>query len=242
MILFVVPAYNEERNISDSIAETHRFASTQQWDHRIIVVDDGSSDRTAGLVLELAKHYPCQLISYQPNRGVGEAFRRGLNEALKMAADTDWIVTLEADRTGDLQILPEMFRVAASGKDVVLASCYAAGGGVEGTNWYRTLLSKVANFMIRFSLRLKDIRTFSSFYRVYRPAALRSVLERYGDFYQESGFACVIELLARLARTGQRIAEVPMVLQGSKRRGPSKMKVGRTILGYLRVIVRNAAL
>lgn len=241
MIFFVVPAYNEEKNISDYLSETHRFADAQGWSHRFLIVDDGSSDRTAELVLEAAKTLPCELISYQPNRGVGEAFRRGLTEALRQAAPKDWIVTQEADRTGDLQILSSMIRLAEGGYDVVLASCYAKGGRIEGTNGYRMFLSRTANFVTQQTLGLYGIQTLSSFYRLYRPSALRAVLDRYGDFYKDPGFACVIELLVRLVRTGQKVVEVPMVLQGNKRRGPSKMKVFRTILGYGSVIVRNIA-
>jgi dolichol-phosphate mannosyltransferase len=239
VIHFVVPAFNEEENISDYLAETHRFAEAQGWKHRFVVVDDGSTDRTAEKVLEAARRMPCELVSYQPNRGVAEAFRRGFHEALRTAGPDDWIVTQEADRTGDLQILPGMIRSAEQGADAVLASCYAPGGGVEGTTPLRMLLSRGANGLIRSTLGLHGIRTYSSFYRVYRPAALRRVIDKYRDFYEEAGFACVIELLVRLVRTGSTVVETPMVLQGSKRRGPSKMKVLRTIGGYFRVIGRN---
>ncbi len=239
MLLFVVPAYNEEANIEALIRETHEFLSTRGLKYRLIVVDDGSRDRTAAIVGECAKKYPCEVVGYQPNRGVGEAFRRGLNRALELAGADDLIVTKEADRTSDMSILPDLLRKIGSGCDVALASCYAKGGGIEGTTWFRLLCSRCANAMIYTAFHIRGVHTYSSFYRVYRPSALRKVLARYGDYYTEPGFACVIELLVRLAKTGARIEEVPMTLVSGRRIGKSKMKVMRTVFGYFRVIGRN---
>ena len=240
MIYFVVPAYNEEKNIGTLIEETHAFALSNHLEYKLIVVDDGSADETARIVLEKAHSYPCLLVSYKPNRGVGEAFRQGLNKALSLAKDKDVIVTKEADHTSDLGILQKLLEQVRSGSDVALASCYAKGGGVTGTTLSRIILSRCANLLIYAAFNIRGIHTYSSFYRVYRPAALRKVLSRYGDFYEETGFGCVVELLVRLARLKMKITEVPMLLQTGLRVGKSKMKVGKTIQGYLRIIVRNA--
>jgi dolichol-phosphate mannosyltransferase len=239
MIYFIVPAYNEEDNIQKLIEETHITALAHKWEYRLIVVDDGSHDRTAEQVRESAKQFVCEVISYQPNRGVGEAFRRGLNYALSMAKEGDWIVTKEADGTSDLSILPAMIQKIEAGADAVLASCYADQGSIAGTSLWRIFLSKVANFVINTLFHIRGIHTYSSFYRIYKPKALRAVVERYGDFYKEPGFACVIELLIRLSKLRLNIQEEPMVLQASKRIGNSKMKVFQTMLGYARVISRH---
>lgn len=239
MIYFVIPAYNEEANIESLIRETDAFLSSRKLGYRLIIVDDGSTDRTAEIVREKAKHRPIELVSYRPNRGVGEAFRQGLHRALALAGEDDQIVTKEADGTSDLAILLELLARVEAGCDVALASCYAKGGGIEDTTWLRLLTSRCANGLIQAAFNIRGVRTYSSFYRAYRPAILRRALSRYGDFYKEAGFACVIELLVRLVRCGARVEEVPTVLRSSRRIGKSKMKVGRTILGYFHVIGRN---
>lgn len=239
MIIFVVPAYNEERNIARLVETTDSFLKREKIPYRLIVVDDGSSDRTAEIVRQKSSSFPCSLISYRPNRGVDEAFRQGLKQALTTAGEGDFIVTMEADLTGDLGILKGMAAKLAQGFDVVVASYYAEGGGIEGTAWYRKILSRCANLCTRMLFRIQGIHTYSSFYRAYKPQALEAVLKHYGDFYQEKGFACVVELLIRIDRLKFRIGEVPMVLRGSERAGKSKMKIGRTLLGYLRISVRN---
>ena len=84
------------------------------------------------------------------------------------------------------------------------------------------------------ALGLSGLATLSSFYRVYQVSALQAMRARYGDaFITTRGFECMVEILYRAARLGLRISEVPMVLDGSRRVGKSKMKVLRTSLAYL---------
>ncbi len=239
MIYFLAPAYNEEANVAGLIGDVDAFARSHGIEYRLLIADDGSGDRTAEIVAECSARYPCEVLSYKPNQGPGEAFRRGFNSLLEQAKDGDFIVTLESDRTADLNLVTGFLAKAAAGADLVVASYYAKGGSVEGTAWHRKLLSRAANVLISGTLGVRGIHTYSSFFRLYRVRALRAVREAYGDFYQEKGFACVLELLVRMSKLGQRLDEVPMVLQGANRIGKSKMRVGRTIQGYLRVIARN---
>ena len=242
MIYFVIPCYNEEKNIAPMLRDTHVFLEKHELPHTLMVVNDGSLDGTAERVLEIQKEgrVGCELISYTPNRGVAGAFREGFHHALARAGTSDLIVTIEADRTGDLNILGQMLDQIAAGADVSLASCYAPGGGIEGTNAFRRFLSVAANGLIRFFFGMHHIHTYSSFYRVYRPNVLKAVQDSYGDFYEESGFGCVVELLVRIYRMKFKIEEIPMVLRGQMRTGKSKMRIGKTVLGYLRVIQRNS--
>lgn len=235
MIFYVIPAYNEELNIARLISETDAFSKKIGENYQLIIADDGSRDRTADIVRQKSEGLPLVLISYLPNRGVQEAFRRGFQMALGKALDGDVIVTMEADGTADWEILPVFLRKIREGLDVVVASYYARGGSVRGTAWHRKVLSRCGNIFTRIFLPIKGVSTYSSFYRIYRPAALKAVLERYGDFYEEKGFACVVELLYRIHCLGFRVGEVPMVLEGARRVGKSKMKVFQTILGYLRI-------
>lgn len=238
MIFLVAPAYNEEQNVGRLIQETDSALKKINEHYRLIVVDDGSRDKTSQIVQVKSSQYPVTLISYQPNRGVQEAFRRGFEAALGSAQEEDVIVTLEADGTADWNLLPIFQAKIKQGFDVVVASYYAKGGRVEGTVWHRRFLSLGANLFTRIFLPIPGVSTYSSFYRMYRPSALRSVKEKYGDFYTETGFSCVVELLYRMHRLGLRITEVPMVLKGQNRVGKSKMKIFQTIKGYIRIGTR----
>lgn len=243
MVIFVSPAYNEELNIGGLIDRTHRYCADHSILYHQIIVDDGSSDETAQIVARETKtrSLPVTLISYHPNRGAGEAFREGLVHALSVAKDGDAIVTMESDGTSDLEILPLLLDKIAKGADVVIGSCHALGGRMQGNAWHRVFLSRCANILITTLFSMKGLTTLSSFYRAYRLPALRKVLHVYGSFSEEKTFSFVVEILIRLARLGFKIEEVPMILNNENRKGKSKMKIVKNIMGYLRIIRRNLA-
>ena len=93
--------------------------------------------------------------------------------------------------------------------------------------------------MIRRSGGL-DASTVSSFFRVYRASVLQRGYQAYGDdLIRERGFACKAEILIKLSRMGITVAEVPVILDWSKREGESKMKVLPTMGGYARMMARQ---
>lgn len=238
----LIPAYNEAQNIERAVQRTIAALEPLGRAFTICVINDGSRDATRDIVLRLAAaDTRVRLLEHEVNRGVGQVFRTGFTHVLAQGAPDDWVLTTEADNTSDVGILPAMLARLAAGDDLVLASCYAPGGGVTGTGWHRHLLSAVANAFVRQLFGLRGLHTFSSFYRLYRLDVLRRVREKHGAQLLDSpGFSCMVELLVRIHRLGAvRISEVPMVLRGEERIGASNMKVVRTILGYLQLFVRE---
>ncbi len=83
--------------------------------------------------------------------------------------------------------------------------------------------------------------TYSSFYRVYRAPFLEYALRSYGvRLIEERGFVCVVEMLLKFGLLNARISEVPLRLDGQRRKGASKMKVLRTIRGYVMLYMHAA--
>lgn len=245
MIHVVIPAFNEAGNIEVTLPEiSERFRPFIEG-HRIVVVDDGSTDETAALCRQAAAQgTPVEVVSHGQNLGPGTAFRTGFLHVLKDALPSDLVVTLEGDQTSDPNILARMIRRAREEDDhIVLASCYLYGGGIQGTSLHRVGLSHVANGLMKKALGLTGLATLSSFYRVYQASALFALRERYGadGFITSRGFECMVEILYRAAQLRLRISEVPMVLDGSRRVGKSKMRVLSTSLAYLKLAVRAQA-
>jgi dolichol-phosphate mannosyltransferase len=232
-VYFVIPAYNEADNLPRLISNLSSTMATLGYEYQTVLVDDGSSDGTAEVARRLGGSID---VLSQPNQGPGAAFRNGFRHALTLARDEDLIITLEADNTSDLSILPRMIE-ALQGQDAVLASVYAPGGGLIGTSPLRKFLSWGANLMLVLALGTPHIHTYSSFFRVYRPQILRRAQFAFEDqLLVESGFVCMVELLIKLLLIGCRFVEVPMVLDGLQRSGKSKMRILRTIKGYGRVL------
>jgi dolichol-phosphate mannosyltransferase len=239
MIYFIIPAYNEAANLPELLSSLRNWAVARNESCHVIVVDDGSRDATAEIVRAF-RGLPVTLVSHEVNRGVHEVFRSGLRAWSELpAASHDLVVTLEADNTSSLEILDAMLSRARQGDDLVLASCYAPGGEVVGTNLFRRFLSFCANVILRCTPGMPSVYTFSSFYRIYRAPFLEYALRSYGPrLIEEKGFVCVVEMLLKFGLLKARITEVPLRLDGGRRKGASKMRILRTIRGYLELFLR----
>jgi dolichol-phosphate mannosyltransferase len=240
----VIPVYNEEPNIDGLLEGVRERFDPLGVRYRIVMVDDGSSDRTVEKCRAASRpEAPIAVVSHGVNRGPGAAFLTGFLEVLKDADPLDIVVTMEGDRTSDERIVTRLLhRIWAEGDDIVLASCYLYGGGIKGTQLHRVGLSHIANGLIKKTLGLSGLATLSSFYRAYQVSALRAIRAQYGDqFIKSRGFECMVEILYRAAQLRLRISEVPMVLDGSRRAGKSKMRVVKTSLAYFRLIAQARA-
>lgn len=235
MRYFIVPAYNEAANLPNLAKELAPYLMRD--DSWLVISDDGSSDGTRELAPTLFPQQRLIVLGDGRNHGPGHAFNTAFDWVLARAKDEDLVVTMEADCTSDIRILPEMLAIADLGYDLVLASVYAQGGGFDQTTWLRKLLSATANFIYRFIFDLK-VSTLSSFYRVYRVRRLQVAKARWPRLIEEAGFICMLELLVKLIRVDARVIEVPMVLASKKRIGRSRMKLVRTTFEYLRFLWR----
>jgi dolichol-phosphate mannosyltransferase len=239
MAIFVIPAFNEEANVPRLLADLESRPDLWRDGGWVVLVDDGSTDGTIEAARAHDGDLPVEILPLVRNQGPGKAFDRGFRRALAFAPDDELIVTLESDTTSDLDALEAMLAAAREGADVVLAS-HHAGGELMNVSRHRRFLSRAASSVIRRGGGL-DASTVSSFFRVYRATALNAGYERYGDsFIRERGFACKAEILMKLSALGITIAEVPVVLDWSRREGESKMKVLPTMGGYARLMARQA--
>jgi dolichol-phosphate mannosyltransferase len=194
MIRFVIPAYNESQNIPNLLADLAPRA--RELGARVIIVDDGSTDGTSDVIEQHREDLHLAVVRHKVNRGLGTAINSGLRAALGEAHDDDYIVTLEADNTSDLDDLPAMLARASEGYDVVTASVYAPGGRIVGVAPWRLAASKAVSSTFRIAGGLQQIHTLSSLYRVYRAGTLRRAAETYGYLLvREPGFAANVELL-----------------------------------------------
>jgi dolichol-phosphate mannosyltransferase len=238
MAVFVIPAYNEEANIPRLLADLESRPDLWRDGGWVILADDGSTDRTVEVARAHEGDLPVEVLVAERNGGPGKAFDRGFRRALAFCREDELIVTLESDTTSDLDAVEAMMAAARAGADVVLASHHGTGE-LANVSAHRRFLSRAASSVIRRSGGL-DASTVSSFFRVYRASVLHRGYQAYGEeLIQERGFACKAEILIKLSRMGITVAEVPVILDWSKREGESKMKVLPTMGGYARMMARH---
>lgn len=115
-VFIVVPAYNEARRLGTVLDEL------SQTGHSIVVIDDGSQDRTA----EVAERHGCYVLRHTFNRGQGAALQTGISFALREGADV--IVTFDADGQHQTADLPALMAPVLSGRcDVALGNRFLNG-------------------------------------------------------------------------------------------------------------------
>jgi dolichol-phosphate mannosyltransferase len=230
MIVVVLPAYNEEHAVPLLIQRLRSVAHTElDQPLCILVVDDGSHDQTAERVRALAGD-DLILVQHGRNRGLGEAIKTGLSQAIRLGPDVRVIVTMDADNTHNPDLLPGMVAAIERGTDVVIASRYRKGSQVVGLSKLRELLSLVMSWLFRVLVPVRGVRDYSCGYRAYRAELIRQGFDRWGDeLVSRAGFSCMVELLLKLNRLQANMSEVPMVLRYDYKQGASKMKVGKTI-------------
>ena len=206
----------------------------QDYDLHIVLIDDGSKDSTAEEARSKATGLQLTILAHEINKGPGAAFATGFAHLADILRDIDWIITMEGDNTSRHTLILQLFTRSKEGYDVVLASPYMYGGGMDNTSFIRTVMSNVANLLVKELLGIHGIFTMSSFFRLYSAPVILKLQKRYGPgVVERTGFESMIELIMKMIIQGVTISEVPMVLDTSLRKGKSKMKVLRTIVGYL---------
>lgn len=232
----VVPVLNEAENLPRLLGSLRQLGRELQGSFalQLVLVDDGSTDRTSEVARELAGELELVVLSHPVNQGPGRAFATAFEHLASRLRPEDWVVTMEGDNTSRHELLRQMLTRTREGYEVVLASPYMYGGGIKNTTLWRVMLSHVANAFVKEALGVHGIVTMSSFYRLYSAGALQRLQAHYGGgIIERRGFEGMIEMLMKMMYLGLPISEVAMVLDTSQRRGKSKMKVLKTILGYL---------
>ena len=237
--LFVlIPVLNEAGNIP-RLADALRNLSTKlknEFDVCVLMVDDGSRDNTSQLAKQSAIESGIQLnvLRHETNQGPGKAFATGFCHLSSLVKENDLVLTMEGDNTSRVELLEQMLVRLAEGFDAVFASPYTYGGKIINTSTYRIFLSSVANLFIKELLGIHGILTVSSFFRLYRVPALKKLQATYGpEIVERRGFECMVEMTMKMMNLQITISEVPMVLDTRARVGKSRMKIAKTIRGYL---------
>lgn len=236
MVYVLLPAYNEEKGVGKVLDRLPQVMAQADAPFRIVVVDDGSRDRTAEVVSGFQSRLDLKLIRFEKNRGVGEVFKAGLRFIVENSAspEQDVCVVLDSDNTQDPLLMLKMISRVREGSDIVIASRFAGDGGMVGCPLFRRMLSAGASWLLRLLIGLPGVKDYSTFYRAYRVSLLQAGFARYGDaLLAGQGFAAIAGLLIRLARLSGRISEVPFLLRYDLKEGRSGIKLGKTILGYL---------
>jgi dolichol-phosphate mannosyltransferase len=241
-LYLVTPVFNEIENLPrlfEAFRET-REEHRAELEVAVVLVDDGSTDGTGATARALGDGLDVTVLEHRRNLGPGAAFGTAFAYLAERLGPDDWVVTLEGDNTSRHELLRQMLQRATEGHDAVFASPYMYGGGILHTHPLRVLISHLANTFVKEFLGVHGLLTVSSFYRLYRGTCLQRLQARYGArVIERAGFESMVEVVLKMMYLEMTISEVPMVLDTSRRKGKSKLRIGKTMRGYLALYGRK---
>jgi dolichyl-phosphate beta-glucosyltransferase len=198
----VVPAFNEERRLLPTLQAMERWLDGRGTPYEVLVVDDGSADRTKALAGEFAgKHPAFRVVALPENRGKGAAVRAGFAESRGSL-----VLFSDADLSTPLEELDRLSAALGDGADVAIASRALPGSNLEIRQaWYREHMGKTFNALVRLFTGLPFHDTQCGF-KLFRGEDARSLASE----MREDGFSFDVELLLLAGRHGLAVREIPV--------------------------------
>ena len=208
--LVVIPTYNEIDNIEDFVNQIIKINVD------ILIVDDNSPDGTGELVQKLSENLSqVNLLKRSGKLGLGSAYRDGFKWGLNKGYK--YLIEMDADFSHSFSDLNNIIQ-NSNNFDVVIGSRYIPGGGSNGWDFKRKLLSSYANKLSKVLLRSK-INDMTSGFRSYSSEALNEI-----NYFstKSDGYSFQIEMTIRSIEKKLSIKEVPIIFT-ERSLGNSKM-------------------
>jgi dolichol-phosphate mannosyltransferase len=213
----VLPTYDEAENVVPMIEAVLGVADAEGIAIRVLVVDDGSPDGTAGLAEGVAaRDARVAVMRRGAKEGIGPAYRAGFRRALAEGAGA--VVEMDCDFSHDPAVVPALLAALDDGADLALGSRYVGGGRVENWTAWRRAVSRGGCLYAQAVLRA-PVRDLTGGFKAFRADALRAIDYRTA---RAKGYAFQVELTYRALRAGLRVTELPIVFR-ERREGESKM-------------------
>ena len=223
----VIPCYNEEQRLPRTIEQVERFLAADGTSYELILVDDGSTDGTRGIMETAARRNPSVRLEALPhNRGKGRALAEGV-----AAAKGAEILVTDADLSTPIGELDKLRAELRKGAGVAIASRALRGSRVEVSQpFYRVLMGKAFNLLVQAVL-LPGIWDTQCGFKLFRGDVAHQAFAA----LTTDGFGYDPEVLYLAKRRGVKIAEVPVVWRNS---APTKVNPIASSLDMFRHVLK----
>jgi dolichol-phosphate mannosyltransferase len=222
LLSVVIPARDEEGCIASTVEHLHLELRLNHVPHEILVVDDGSSDRTADIVRELGSRVPeARLVTNGPPHGFGRAINCGLQN---MRGDA--VVIMMADESDDCRDVVRYWNKLNEGWDAVFGSRFMRGGGVIDYPWLKLRINRMANLFIRLLFRIPLNDTTNAF-KAYRAKVIEGCQP-----LLSAHFNLTVEVPLKTIIRGYSWVTMPITWR-NRRTGVAKLKIQEMGSRYL---------
>jgi dolichol-phosphate mannosyltransferase len=214
--LIIVPTFNELANAPILIERIFKRIPNSH----ILIIDDGSPDKTGEKIKEIQSKYPSSLFLLERARksGLGSAYRTGFAWGLERGYEE--LIEMDADLSHRVRDLKKMIdaKELKPNTDLVIGSRWMPGGKTENWSKSRELLSRAANLYVRAMLGM-GVKDSTAGFRIYSSSILKKLnLEA----IKSEGYSFQIEMTRAIHKLGGNIIEVPITFR-ERENGVSKM-------------------
>jgi glycosyltransferase involved in cell wall biosynthesis len=199
-ISVVIPAYNEEKNIENILLRTEKALESLNLPYEVIVVDDGSTDKTRFL----AERHKVTVLSNGRNHGKGFALRRGLKNVTG-----ELVITMDADGSHRPEDIKCLIVPLLNGADVVMGSRFTGREEKDSTKKLHILGNKLFNFLIKI-LAKRDITDSQTGFRAFKKKVLKEIE------ITCNGYDVETELTVKTLKNGFVVHEEPISFEKRK--------------------------
>ena len=196
----VIPAYNEEKRLPDTLEKVIAFTDRQAYPSEVLVVENGSQDRTYAVAQAFAEHYDQVILLKEEQRGKGLAVQRGM-----LTARGEYRFMCDADLSMPVDEISRFIPPTLQDYDIAIGSREAPGAIRYNEPQYRHLGGRAVNTMIRV-LALPGLQDTQCGFKCFTA----SVADELFRLQTLTGWSFDIELLYIARRRGYRIVEVPI--------------------------------
>jgi dolichyl-phosphate beta-glucosyltransferase len=228
----IIPAYNEAARLGNTLDRVLAYVTSERWDAEIIVVNDGSGDRTPDLVREYAKtNSRLRLVENPGNHGKGYSVRNGM-----LNAEGDILLFSDADLSSPIEEAPKLFAALAAGADVAIGSRWLRPETqTQRQSLLRQFYGRLYNLILRLLLGLNFKDTQCGF-KAFTGAAAQRIFPP--QKIERWGFDPELLYLARKA--GLKVVEVPVAWAHVEGTRISPLRDGLRMFGEVLKIRWNA--
>ncbi len=202
-ISVVIPVYNEENRIVPTLKKIKDYLEKKSYPYEIIVVDDGSKDRTPEIIREIReKDNRVSLIRFLKNRGKGAVVKEGV-----LSAKGDYILFTDSDLSTPIEELDKLiFYIKEKGYDIAIGSRGLPESRILIPQpWYRRYIGRWFPFCVRLII-MRGIADTQCGFKLFK----KDVGQRLFKLQKISGFSFDVEILYLARRFKYRVKEVPV--------------------------------
>ncbi|HAG54413.1 MAG TPA: hypothetical protein DCL05_04105 [Actinobacteria bacterium] len=225
--LIIVPTYNELVSAPLLVRRIFKYIP----ESNILVVDDGSPDKTADAIRKLQQEFPTlHLLERKTKLGLGSAYRLGFAWGLERGYEE--LIEMDADLSHRVRDLKKMIdeKELQPNTDLVIGSRWIPGGKTENWSKSRELLSRAANLYVRAMVGL-GVKDSTAGFRIYSASMLKRLNM---ESIKSEGYSFQIEMTRAVHKLGGKIIEVPITFR-ERENGVSKMS--KKIVGEAMILV-----